>query len=253
MTGEFVVPEALRSLGEPLQVHPPRASAGRAGHFTISAILLILAGLTAIGIVNPPAENSPPPAMFISLMSIFAVLAVVCFGIGMYSQNHTLILFPDGLARTGEGAPDVIRWSEVRELYMFIHPVAGKHRIVAQDGRKLEIDASVKDGKALGEAVRRTLFDHMLPAAEKAFQSGETLAFGPLRVDYSFLYYKDKRLAWNEIEEMQLLYNAHTRSVQFEVRASGSMLLPWCVMKSQNIPNLDVFKALAERKRAFTA
>jgi hypothetical protein len=35
MTNDFHMPEALLSLGEPLQVHPPKAGAGPAGYFTI--------------------------------------------------------------------------------------------------------------------------------------------------------------------------------------------------------------------------
>jgi hypothetical protein len=40
------------------------------------------------------------------------------------------------------------------------------------------------------------------------------------------------------------------RSLGSPLAASG--LLPWCVVQTQNIPNLDVFKTLVERKRAFT-
>lgn len=50
------------------------------------------------------------------------------------------------------------------------------------------------DGKKLGQAVQQTLFDRMLPAAVKTFEAGETLTSGPLRLDQTFLYYKDKRL-----------------------------------------------------------
>jgi hypothetical protein len=252
MTTEFPIPEGLASLGKPLQVHPPKPGAGRAGYFTIAAILAILSGLTVIGIVNPPEHNPPPPAVFISLMSVCGVLALIFFCVGLYSQSYTLILFPEALARTGGDAPEIFRWSDVREVYTFVNPIAGKHRIVAQDGRRLEINASVKDGRKLGETVQQTLFDRMLPAAVKAFEGGETLTFGRLRLDQTFLYYKDKRLAWNEIAKMQLLYNANTRSIQFEVKAAGSAFLPWCVVKTQDIPNLNVFKMLAERKKAFT-
>jgi hypothetical protein len=251
VTNEFPISEALRSLGNPLRVHPPKAGAGRTGYFTVAVILLLMAGLTAIGIVNPP-DNPPPQIVLIILMGVFCVFAVFCFGLGLYSKSYTLILFPDGLARTGEGAPEIFRWNDISEVYAYVTPLVKTYRIVAQDGRKLEIDASVKDGKQLGQTVQQTLFDRMLPVTVKAFETGETLTFGKLRLDQTFLYYKDKRLAWSEIAKMQLLYNAYTRSVQFEVRAAGSLFLPWCVVRTQDIPNLDVFKTLAERKKAFT-
>lgn len=41
-----------------------------------------------------------------------------------------------------------------------------------------------------------------------------------------------------------------TRSIQFEVKAAGSAFLPWCVVKTRNIPNVNVFKMLAEWKKA---
>ncbi len=252
MTTDFQIPEALRSFGQPLQVHPPRPGAGRVGYFTIAGILAIFAVLTVIGLVNPPEHNPPPPMMFVALMSICGALAAVFVAMGLYAQTYTLILFPDGLARTGEKGPEIFRWSDVKEFYTYVNPFVSKQRIIAQDGRKLEIDASVKDGKKLGEKVQQTLFDRMLPAAQKAFERGETLTFGSLRLDQSFLYYKDKRLAWNEIGKMQLLYNPQTRSLQFEVKKVGTVLFPFCVVKTQDIPNVDVFKKLAEQKKAFT-
>jgi hypothetical protein len=83
-------------------------------------------------------------------------------------------------------------------------------------------------------------------------ERGDALTFGPLRLDQTFLFYKDKRLAWSEVAKMQLLYNAYMRSIQFEVKAAGAAFLPWCVVRTQDIPNLNVFKMLAERKKAFT-
>ena len=251
MTSEFPIPEALRTLGSPLQVCPPRAGAGRAGYLTIAGVLAVLAGLTVIGIVNPPEHNPPPPAVFVSLFAVLGAGSLVFLCVAFYIQSYTLILFPDGVARTGGGAPEIFRWSDIKEIYAFINPVSGKHRLVAQDGRKLEIDASVKDGKKLGQKVEQTLLDRMLPAATKAFEAGDTLTFGLLRADYNYLYYKDKQLSWHDIGKMQLLYNAYTHAVQFEVRKAGAALLPWCVVKTQDIPNLNVFKALVERRRPF--
>jgi hypothetical protein len=92
----------------------------------------------------------------------------------------------------------------------------------------------------------------MLPVAVKAFEAGETVAFGPLRLDQGFLYCRKKRLAWSEIANMELSYDARSLSTQFEVTAAGATLLPWCSVKTQDIPNLDIFQVLAERKRSAT-
>jgi len=251
MTDSFHIPEVLSGLGTPLRIYPPRAGAGRAGYFTISVVLALLAGLALIGIVNPPEHNPPPPEALIAVLCVLGGLALTFVCMGLYSRSYTLVLFPDALARLGGGVSEVFRWSDVREIYTYLHPFAGKQRIVAQDGRKLEIDVNVKDGKELVQTVQQTLFDRMLPAATKAFDAGQTLTFGTLRLDRSFLYYKDKRIAWDQIAKMQFLYNAYTRSIQFEVRTAGTLLLPWCVVRAQDIPNVDVFKKLVERKRAF--
>jgi hypothetical protein len=252
MATDFPLPEALRSLGAPLQVCPPKAGAGRTGYFIIAGICALLAGLALIGIVNPPEQNPPPQEVLMGVMGVLGFLALVFVGVGIYAPpSYTLMLFPEGLARTGGPAPEIFRWSDIKELYVSVHPISGKRRILAQDGRQLEISAGIKDGKKLGQTVQQTLYERMLPAAAQALDRGETLAFGPLRVDHSFLHYKDKKLSWNEITKMSLLYNAYTRSLQFEVKATSG-LLPWCVVQTQNIPNLDVFKTLVERKRAFT-
>ncbi len=252
MPSDFRLPDALSGLGEPLQVHPSKAAAGRTGYFTVAGVLLILSGLSVIGVVNPPQHNPPPQIVVISAMVAFFVFSVAFFVMGMLSQSYSLILFPDALVRAGGEATEIFRWSDVRDVYAYVNPVGVKCRVVTKDGRKLQIDTSVKEGKKLEEDVRQAIFDHMLPGALEAFERGTTLTFGPLRIDQSYLYYKDKRLSWNEVAKMQLLYNAYTRSVQFEVNAAGSVLLPWCSVKMQDIPNVDVFKTLAERKQAFT-
>jgi len=56
-------------------------------------------------------------------------------------------------------------------------------------------------------------------------------------------------MEWNQVEKVSLLCSAYTRSIRFEVRAAGSVFLPWCVIPIQNIPNVDVFKKVVERKK----
>ena len=252
MATDFRIPDALKGLGSPSEVHPPKALSGRTGYWIVASVLLILCGVTVLGIVHPPQQNPPPPVVFFALTGVFGVLSMVFFGLGMFSQSYTLILFPEALARIAAGAPEIFRWSDVRDVYTNINPVAAKCRLITQDGRKLQIDAGVKGGKELGQTVQQALFDHMLPPALEAFGRGQTLTFGPLRIDQNSLYYKDKHLPWYDVAKMQLLYNPHTRSVHFEVNVAGSLLLPWCSVKIQDVPNVDVFKALAERKKAFT-
>ncbi|HLK68027.1 MAG TPA: DUF6585 family protein [Bryobacteraceae bacterium] len=250
MAVDFQVPEALHNLGEPLRVHPPKPGAGRAGYFAIAAVLAALSALCVVGIVNPP-DNPPPQIVLVILTAVPGLLSLVCFCIGALKQSYTLLLFPEGLAKVGAGTPEVIRWSDAAELYVFINPIAGKHRLVAKDGRQMVIDMTVKDGKALGQAVQQTMLERMLPVAVEALDRGETLNFGPLRLNHSTLQYKDKRLAWSETGKVDFLYNAYTRCVQFEV-SGGSGLLPWCVVKAHDIPNLDVFKTLLQRKHVLT-
>lgn len=252
MATDFQVPEALRSFGNPLEVHPPRAGAGRTGYFTIGTVCALLCVLTVIGLINPPGNHPPPPIVLVCLTGVFLGVTIVCFGAALYVQSYALILFSDALVRTGGAVTEIFRWDDVVEVYTFINPLAGKHRIVTRDGRKLEIDASVKGGKKLGEAVQQTVLDRVLPEAMKAFDAGETLTFGPLRLNQGFLHFKDKTVEWREVEHVSLLYNAFTRTVQFEARTANSLAMPWCVVPSQNIPNLDVFKKLVERKMSFT-
>jgi len=248
MAIEFQIPEALRDFGNPLEVHPPRA--GRTGYFTIGTVFALLSGLTVIGVMNPPAHHPPPPIVLVSLAGVFLGIAIVCFGLGLYVQSHTLILFRDAVVRTAGAATEIFRWSDVAEVYTFLNPLTGNRRVVTRDGRKLEIDASVKGSKKLGEAVQQTVFDRLLPDAMKAFDTGETLAFGPLRLNQGFLHYKNHNVEWRQVERVSLPYNAFTHAVQFEVRTAGS-LLPWCVVPAQNIPNVDIFKKLVERKMPF--
>ena len=91
----------------------------------------------------------------------------------------------------------------------------------------------------------------MCPEAEAAFDRGETLTFGPLRLDWNYIFYKDRRLAWNDVAKMWVGYNTHSHCVQLEVTGGTSNMLPWCVVKAHQIPNFDVFKTLAGRMGAF--
>ena len=251
MSNAFAIPDILRGLGDPLEVHPPRALGGRTGYLIVAVVLLIVCGLTVFAVIHPPQNNPPPQIVVIIVMCITFVASMVFFVLAMLSKSYTLILFSDALARTGGGATEVFRWSDVRDIYANVNPVAVKCHLVTQDGRKVHIDNRVKDGAKLGEAVQQALFDHMMPAALEAFGHGKTLQFGPLAVSQNYLQYKDQRLAWCEVAQMTLAYNGYTRSIQFEARTAGSML-PWCSVKIQDIPNVDVFKAVAERRKPFT-
>jgi len=251
MANDSQIPDVLKGLGKPLQVHPPGSLSGRTGYFIVAAVLVVVSGLSLIGVVNPPANNPPPPVVVISVMCGTAVASVVFFVLGILSKSYTLILYPDALARTGGGAPEIFRWNDVREVYTDAGPLESKCRLVTQDGRKLQIDSSVKDSNKLVETVQQTLFDRMMPAALEAFGQGRTMTFGPLEFDQNYLHYKDKHLAWNEVAKMTLLYNPYTRAIQFEVKAAGSAL-PWCSVKAQDIPNVDIFRALVARRQPFT-
>ena len=93
----------------------------------------------------------------------------------------------------------------------------------------------------------------MLPVATKNFESGQRVSFGSLALNQGFLYYKDKRLAWNDVAKIQLPYNAHTSlAVQFQVKAAGSVFLPWCVVRAQGIPTWMFLKTLVELKKPLT-
>lgn len=95
-----------------VQSPAPRTAAGRTGYFTIAAVLLILSGLTVIGVVNPPQHNPPPKIVVISAMVAFFVFPVAFFVMGMFSQSCTLILFRDALVRASGGATEIVRWSD---------------------------------------------------------------------------------------------------------------------------------------------
>ncbi len=183
MPSDFRLPDAISGLGDPLRVHPPRVLAGRAGYFTVASILLILAGLTVVAVLNPPQNNPPPMIVLFIVMTVSLTASLALFGMGMFSQSYTLVLFPDALARIGGDAAEIFRWSDIRDLYTYVSPAAAKYRLVTGDGRKLQIDTGVKDSKKLGEAVQQAVKDHMMPAALEAFKGGQTLTFGPLRID----------------------------------------------------------------------
>jgi hypothetical protein len=247
---DIEIPENLRAFGAPQQIYAPRAGAGAAGFYAVAVVMAALCLGASVGIFNPPAQNPPPPEIFIGLVTVFGLCAFASLWKALYAETYVLAVYPEGLARIGAGKGEMFLWSDIGEVYDLVHPLSGKTTLIAKDGRELFIDASFRHRQELDEHVRKTLLEQMLPQKRRLLEAGEALVFGPLRLDKAALHYQGKSIGWERIARLGFGYNALSRCVQLDVVERGALLLPWCVVRAHDIPNMDVFNALAQEALA---
>jgi hypothetical protein len=104
------------------------------------------------------------------------------------------------------GEPRVLRWTELSALY-FDGELRGATtgtvkglRFVANDGRQIRVTLDHEHAKLIFEGVMRAAVDPIREEALVAFQAGEELHFGPVRVSDAGVAIGELDAKWPEID-----------------------------------------------------
>src|SRR5262249_35078105 len=82
------------------------------------------------------------------------------------------------------------------------------------------------------ETIHDCVTEALLPRYLQRIEEGKKVMFGPFGVSRRYVYYKQKKLAWDEVTSMKLLTGA---AVGLQIRCGT--LFPWCTYHLMSAPN----------------
>jgi hypothetical protein len=210
---------------------------------------------------------------------------------GWRGRGVLLSLGPEGLVRVRGGREETYPWALVETVWMNIDAgfppllflfVRGFSpnvvRIRLTDGRQAEFGQYVDAQNELMAAISRETGSRLIPQAIAAYEAGEEVVFGGLRVHRDGLRYEGpqvvpgnilavyqsalaglppgaKSLSWTDLQEVRL-ENLKTPAFPKENVAEGWLVIrqsgkqsPWLSTYACNVPNLHVFMALEDHVR----
>jgi len=169
------------------------------------AVILIGAAL-AIGIIWNTAEI--PAALCVAGLLIFAASL---FGLPSAIRNRKtqMAVHEHGFAFNDGKTQFSIRWDEITAVWKkYTRTSRGRTNLslVTVEGRggaRLAFSPdTLNQGLAVTEYIQQRALEFQLPAYLKAYQQGQTLAFGPVEMSESGLAIGGKRLMWDQVKSI---------------------------------------------------
>lgn len=162
--------------------------------------------------------------------------------------HHSTYAFEQGLIlKRGRRVALICRWDEVETVWRAKWPVSlppfyAGYTLRMRNGSPLTLTRFDLDLEALGTIVREQITPLQLPASRCAYQSGQKLSFGSLRVSQVGIEQGKRLLPWSQVKSVML--EAHTLTIYDLARRK-----PWYAVHTARVPNLSLFFALADEAR----
>ncbi len=253
--GQVPVPGPFASvvgLGEPRRVYDS-GGLERLTHllFSLAGMAFALATfLYALAIFSRQFSQAPRqylafPLGFSILLFLFAFL---WFRRITSRWNECIVLYSKGIAHYDGRRILMFRWDEisavftggnVRSPWNLLYRESHTYRLLHQNGRTLELNKNLKWVDELYEEIRRAVYRPILTRCCTAFDSGETVQFGPLGVSRDLgMVAGGKEYRWDEISQVGI------RNGRLQIKPKGSGWTSSYSAPLGVIPNLDVFLAM---------
>ncbi len=145
---------------------------------------------------------------FFPICGLIALIFLVLLIVTYLGRNRRVYVYEHGLIVVRNNGIEAIRWDEIAVVW---HRVKKRSRygyshtyiLECRDGSTFQLGGFATDQK-LGAIIEQKTAELLLPEAQRAYQQGQALSFGPFTVDQSGLTYKKKTLPWNEVAKIQL-------------------------------------------------
>ena len=106
--------------------------------------------------------------------------------------------------------------------------------LLTRDGRRFHLDQSLSDYDALAETVKRNVYPPLLDAYTRAFNHGQEIPFGPLRLTREGIQNGRKTLRWPNVAQARL-ERGWLEALPTDRRAGPRFRFP-----VRSIPNVDL-------------
>jgi hypothetical protein len=239
-------PEEVRRLGD----HPTAT-------YQINAVrlLLVLAGgVLCLGLAGFLVLQDELPWWRLIAAAAFAFYGLSFLLQAWHNHQGHVLVFPQGFANFQHGKWVACRWDEVEEVlkdeernvHVSRHPLHAwswtKCFIVVtrQGGQHILLSEFLENIQALGETIVEESYHRLWPKAVEAYQRGDTLTFGPFKVNQTGLTYKNRLLPWSEVKTILITPDF------IKVIKKGSWLAYFADLHAGAIPNFSVFWTVLE-------
>jgi hypothetical protein len=242
--------------------------ADRRTNRTIGWALVGVAGLALLGAVGLLALKfalNRPWSAAIGLLNCSLIVFVIAAGVGVWlllkargTPAFRLWLCPRGLVWQKDEGADCCRWAELRNVHgggtriitvrrggMFTDDkVVNReqffaYQIALPDGAFLHFNTrQTRLAKPFMDRVQFEVIQALVPESGRRLQAGETLTFGPFRIDTRAVWHGSKQVGWGELGRVDVV-----KGSLLLYRADGGV---WAEEPMARVAHAPVFIKMAE-------
>jgi hypothetical protein len=217
---------------------------------TVALIIIFLvgaAGFSAAAIFGTDL-NAGSRALFLLFVLLFVVVSLCLIFQVIQAAHQQIYLFQQGLVIEQGKQRVVLPWGDLqvwqsitrRSSYGIYVGTTYTYRLRRADGYHIELGNSTKGIAELGQAITSGVTQELVPRAFSAIRAGQTLTFGPFRLNPQGLGFKREVLPWSQVQAIGASRGIVT------VKKAGNR--SWLALVSK-IPNVMVLLVIAEDLR----
>jgi hypothetical protein len=227
-----------------------RVNNGRVIVCLASSAVMLIAGVAMIGAGYNIAFPEPvinKRVLTIAVGAVAVIFSVLLFGSNWKKYGQRVLVTSDGMRVRRRGGWTDLRWDDVTAVWRHSATIHGSLALLetdlwvqTNDGETIYLTSFLRDMARLVEIVLSETAQRMTPEMWSRIRSGDSVAFGKIAISATELTQKERRLAWDDVEEIRV---AHGGIDVLRKEPRGS----WFYSPVKKMPNYHIFLALAER------
>jgi hypothetical protein len=155
--------------------------------------------------------------------------------------NLRVYVFTNGFIRARGRNGDVVRWDQVQAIWEKVRQSRSggvfTYTVQRNDGQVFVQGSPLRNSRDMGLRMMREITSIHLPAAQAAYNAGQTLSFGKVNVNMQGLNNGKELVPWDQIGRLT------TKQGKLCIEKNGQQIT-WSSVKSAEVPNLSVLMAL---------
>jgi|GEM_PF-508835 len=182
---------------------------------------------------------------------LFLVVAVLA-GLAAYRNwNRSIVIYENGFSSTEWNVEQTWHWTDISSIQTiivrrFFYGLMGynthTYRLMRRDKVQVILDDTIDQVERLAEIVRSHAIPLMFARYNNAFNTGQRLVFGPIRIHREYgLDIGNRNYQWAQVKEITVQHG----TVLFILWEPGSRNNPQ--VAAADIPNLDILLSIVDQ------